>query len=150
MSLESAVPEASGRLKDRVRTDGCIETHPEDAYYIEPTLYTHSGVAAATLISICCVPSLGCFARSPIVSDSPVARIQIAPVPPVSANGLSPTIWPGPLSSKIIGSFAMGLMRSNLSVTLSATSPRTCRKANTREFPGQTLNTGNGESRTMA
>lgn len=29
------VPEANGRLKDRVRVNGVIETHPEGAYYIE-------------------------------------------------------------------------------------------------------------------
>jgi integrase/recombinase XerD len=29
------VPEANGRLKDRVRVNGSIETHPEGAYYIE-------------------------------------------------------------------------------------------------------------------
>ena len=56
-----------------------------------------SGAAAATLISICCVPSLGCFTRSTIVPGCSVARIQIAPVPPVSAKGLSPMIWPGPV-----------------------------------------------------
>ena len=29
------VPEANGRLKDKVRINGQIETHPEGAYYIE-------------------------------------------------------------------------------------------------------------------
>src|SRR5260370_42089559 len=75
--------------------------------------YTFSEAVAATLISICCVPSLGCFARSTIVPACSVVRIQIAPVPPVSANGFSPMIWPGPLISKPTVSFAMVLVRSH-------------------------------------
>src|SRR5258707_7482634 len=31
----SVVPEANGRLKDRVRINGQTEVHPEGAYYIE-------------------------------------------------------------------------------------------------------------------
>ncbi len=33
--LCSVVPEASGRLKDRVRVNGRTEVHPEGVYYIE-------------------------------------------------------------------------------------------------------------------
>ena len=31
----TVVPEANGRLKDRVRVNGQVESHPEGAYYIE-------------------------------------------------------------------------------------------------------------------
>ncbi|MEI9980344.1 MAG: site-specific integrase [Edaphobacter sp.] len=37
------VPEANGRLKDRVRVNGQIETHPEGAYYIEWRVGGRSG-----------------------------------------------------------------------------------------------------------
>src|SRR5260370_17850097 len=58
--------------------------------------YTFSEAGAATLISSCCVPSLGCFARITIVPTCSVVRIQIAPVAPVSANVLPPINWPCP------------------------------------------------------
>src|SRR5271168_1152737 len=65
-----------------------------------------SGAAAASLNDTSCVPSTGCFPRSVTVPDCSLARIQIAPVPPIRANGLSPIISAGPSSSKMIGSLA--------------------------------------------
>ena len=35
VAFASVVPEANGRLKDRVRINGQVEVHPEGAYYIE-------------------------------------------------------------------------------------------------------------------
>ncbi|MFZ1938645.1 MAG: hypothetical protein WAU67_06070, partial [Terracidiphilus sp.] len=45
------VPEANGRLKDRVRLNGQIETHPEGAYYIEWRVGGRSGRRYRTAVA---------------------------------------------------------------------------------------------------
>ena len=45
------VPEANGRLKDRVRINGQIEVHPEGAYYIEWRVGGRSGRRYRTAVA---------------------------------------------------------------------------------------------------
>jgi integrase len=47
----SVVPEANGRLKDRVRINGQIEVHPEGAYYIEWRVGGRSGRRYRTAVA---------------------------------------------------------------------------------------------------
>ena len=47
----SVIPEANGRLKDRVRINGQIEVHPEGAYYIEWRVGGRSGRRYRTAVA---------------------------------------------------------------------------------------------------
>ena len=47
----SVVPEANGRLKDRVRINGQLEVHPEGAYYIEWRVGGRSGRRYRTAVA---------------------------------------------------------------------------------------------------
>ena len=82
-----------------------------------PAGSTRSGRPAPPRNWTCCLPSCGCVAVSVTVPGCSWARIQMAPVPPIRAKGLSPMISAGPSSSSLIASLAKGRMAPNSSVT---------------------------------
>ena len=87
-------------------------------------IYTLSGGAAAISKSSCRAPSCGWVALSVTVPGCSFARIQMAPVPPTRAKGLSPMISAGPSSSNLMASLANGRIAPNSSVTRRTTRVR--------------------------